>query len=729
MTVSSPSPSSHRYATGAVAPSHLRATGPVERLDSRLSVQAVLEGAARSAADTLGFQTAVVTVHRPVFDDFQVATVIGSEEIREALLGRIFGWDELESVFALGEHATGRSGPRSGSPKEALTLFAPLPGASGNVVGAFSLKDPLHPNDPVSAKRTLLSDVAEQAGLLLEEAQRTEISAMNRRAQEHLLRVSGQLTARLTIDEMVDAACFGIREALGYRKVVMAWSDSENKQDVLAAIGASDEQIEAIQALTLADIEPLFADVDQSHGCVLLGAADAKVHLPGALVDFVDAEGATDDRPNIWHGDRILLGLYRQTGDLTGFLLLESPHDPLPPPIERLQALRAFVNHATSAVESARQLETMRHLAEHDPLTGLRNRRGLQERIDLETSRAGPTGVIAVIICDLDHFKRTNDLLGYEVGDKTLQHVAQILRGICGWAGVAARLGGEEFALVLPEADKKAAFEAGERVRRAVDSALEDAPVPLTISVGVAVAGLHGDDAGELLRSANRALFWAKRLGRDRSVIYDADAFEELGIPLDDEDVNAGEQLAAAMLLAETLDIRDFGTAAHSQTVGRYTREVARYLEWKPARIHRMHAAGVLHDIGKLGVADAVLLKQGPLTDDEWAEMRRHPELGARILQHANLRDISEWVLRHHERPDGRGYPEGLAGDMIPVEARILAIADAYEAMTANRPYRKALSHAKARDELLRHAGTQFDAEMVEAFLKVLDSGSFERRT
>ena len=134
-----------------------------------------------------------------------------------------------------------------------------------------------------------------------------------------------------------------------------------------------------------------------------------------------------------------------------------------------------------------------------------------------------------------------------------------------------------------------------------------------------------------------------------------------------------------------------------------------------------MRAAGVLHDIGKLGISDAILHKPGQLDADEWAEMQRHPELGARILEHANLRDITGWVLHHHERIDGRGYPHGLAGEAIPVEARILAVADAYEAMTADRPYRAALPLAAARDELRRGAGTQFDRDVVAAFERVLD--------
>ena len=137
--------------------------------------------------------------------------------------------------------------------------------------------------------------------------------------------------------------------------------------------------------------------------------------------------------------------------------------------------------------------------------------------------------------------------------------------------------------------------------------------------------------------------------------------------------------------------------------------------------MERIRAAGILHDIGKLGIADAVLHKPAGLDPPEWVEIKRHPEIGARILEHANLRDIGAWVLAHHERMDGGGYPQGLPGDEIPVEARILAVADAYEAMTADRPYRRALPLEEARAELRRGAGTQFDADIVAVFERILD--------
>jgi diguanylate cyclase (GGDEF)-like protein len=180
-------------------------------------------------------------------------------------------------------------------------------------------------------------------------------------------------------------------------------------------------------------------------------------------------------------------------------------------------------------------------------------------------------------------------------------------------------------------------------------------------------------------------------------------------------------RLAAVTLLAEMLDMRDPSTARHSRSVGEYARQTAVALELSPDRVDRIHAAGLVHDLGKLGVADAVLYKPGPLDEREWREIRRHPDLGAQILEHAGLHDIAGWVRAHHERVDGCGYPAGLGEERISLEARILAVADAYEAMVADRPYRTGMAPADAREELLRCAGTQFDASVVDAFLAALD--------
>jgi len=185
-------------------------------------------------------------------------------------------------------------------------------------------------------------------------------------------------------------------------------------------------------------------------------------------------------------------------------------------------------------------------------------------------------------------------------------------------------------------------------------------------------------------------------------------------------------RLAAVMLLAETLDLRDPRTAQHSRTVGAYARHTAVALGLAADRVERIHAAGVLHDLGKLGIADAILHKPGALDDAEWKEIVRHPEIGARILEHAGMRDIARWVRAHHERVDGQGYPKAVSGEEIPLEARILAVADAYEAMIADRPYRAGMPAATACAELIRCAGTQFDPAVVDAFMASLERSEDE---
>jgi putative nucleotidyltransferase with HDIG domain len=187
----------------------------------------------------------------------------------------------------------------------------------------------------------------------------------------------------------------------------------------------------------------------------------------------------------------------------------------------------------------------------------------------------------------------------------------------------------------------------------------------------------------------------------------------------DVEAAGSEQQLAAVLLLAESLDLRDAATARHSLSVGEFARATAHELGLAAARVERIRVAGVLHDLGKLAIPDAILHKPGRLDDAEWREMSRHPETGARILTHAGLHDIAGWVHAHHERVDGRGYPLGVADADIPLEAKVLAVADAYEAMIADRPYRAGMDAAAAQQELRDCAGTQFDPAVVDALVAV----------
>jgi two-component system cell cycle response regulator len=404
--------------------------------------------------------------------------------------------------------------------------------------------------------------------------------------------------------------------------------------------------------------------------------------------------------------------------------------------MEPVSALAPLVPYACALALAGLALQQRKRIAElrarvsnaarTDPLTGLLNRRALEEMLDIELERAMRADrPLSVIVGDLDSFAAVNERQGHAAGDSALQLVA----GDClKWKrriDQAARIGGEEFALLLPETDERGAFIVAERLRRATHRTFAEAAVPVTISFGVASSPAHGTDPVGLLRAADRAVAAAKDLGSDRTVIYS----DEVARTLTESDGKADGQLqlATVIALAEALDIRDTGTGQHSHTVGRYAELMARELGFEEERVERVRLAGVLHDIGKIGISDRVLSKPGPLDADEWQEMYTHPEIAARLLSRPEFDDLRAWILAHHERPDGIGYPYGLSGDDIPLEARILAVADAYEAMTADRVYRPALGAEGARAELEGAAGSQFDPKVVTAFLRALDAGRARR--
>jgi diguanylate cyclase (GGDEF)-like protein len=360
--------------------------------------------------------------------------------------------------------------------------------------------------------------------------------------------------------------------------------------------------------------------------------------------------------------------------------------------------------------------------ARTDPLTSLLNRRGFQEAFDLELERSRRSGrPCALVMGDLDHFKRVNDLLGHPAGDERLRKFAKLLEAGKRRIDAAARMGGEEFALLLPETDEHGAYVIAERLRHSVRDAFAPDQLALTVSFGVAAYPNHGASGDQLLQAADQALYVAKELGRDRTAIYRPEVTAQMLTANDRNAMRHEGYLSAMLVLAEAVDLRDAGSAAHSETVGRYAEMIAAELGLDDERVKRVKLAGVLHDIGKVGVPDTVLQKAGPLDEDEWEEIQKHCELGSRLLSGAGLEDIASWVLAHHERPDGNGYPAGITRTEIPPEARILAVADAYEAMVADRTYRMGIGADRAREELEDGAGTQFDPLVVEAFLRFLE--------
>jgi diguanylate cyclase (GGDEF)-like protein len=371
----------------------------------------------------------------------------------------------------------------------------------------------------------------------------------------------------------------------------------------------------------------------------------------------------------------------------------------------------------------ARLFRRLSDAAHRDHLTGLLNRRGFQNVFDTELERARRADqTLSLIVGDLDRFKLVNDAHGHAAGDDVLTRVAAAIAGAKRGFDSAARVGGEEFAVLAPDCDEHGAFMLAERIKAAVHDAVmaRDPGSPLTISFGISTFPLHGQSADALLRTADQALYAAKRLGRNRSVISSAEVPGILARTRRHEDGDPQVELAALINLAEALDVRDWGSASHCRRVGRFAELTARELGLSPEVVERVRLAGILHDVGRVALPENLLAKHEPLTDDEWVLVRAHPVAGARMVETTEYDDIRTWILFHHERPDGTGYPEGRGESDVPLESSIIAVADAYEAMTSDRPYRRALAPEDAGEELRREAGRQFRADVVAALLRAV---------
>jgi diguanylate cyclase (GGDEF)-like protein len=353
--------------------------------------------------------------------------------------------------------------------------------------------------------------------------------------------------------------------------------------------------------------------------------------------------------------------------------------------------------------------------AAKDPLTGLLNHRAFQERLAEELKRAERGEYpVSLVSLDLDDFKAINGALGHAAGDRALRTVAAALRDELRAGDVCGRVGGDEFMLALVDADVGTADLIVDRIRARV------AAESLGVSAGIVSFPRHGTVQDELLHLAAGAMYWAKSHGKARTFVYsDAIDFALSAEEAAERNLRAG-LVNTVHALARAVDAKDGYTHSHSQRVARYAAELGRALGLREERLEMLRTAGVLHDVGKIGIPDAVLLKPAALDNAEFAVMRRHSELGRDIIAGAGLEEIATWVLHLHERYDGHGYPDNLSGEEIPVESRILHCADALEAMTSSRIYRAGMEVDRALAELERGAGTQFDPHVAAALIDLV---------
>jgi len=375
--------------------------------------------------------------------------------------------------------------------------------------------------------------------------------------------------------------------------------------------------------------------------------------------------------------------------------------------------------------ERHRQLTDARTQAATDPLTELGNHRAFHKRIRDEIAGAEDTGAsIGLILFDIDNFKGFNDSLGHLAGDEILRSLAVTLHGAIKRED-AYRYGGDEFAVLMPAADLKGSVRAAERLRLAVEKMSSGDGQKLTISLGVASFPQMAASAEELIYRADMAMYWAKSTGKNRVGDWDGllSRRTDGSIPADLGNRD-GKVRDAVVSLVSALAAKDPVTRDHTERCSWYTAELAAELGLGEEETSVVRLASLLHDIGKLVVPVEVLCKPGPLTEEEWLQMRQHPTTALHILSPIDSTSSAvPAILHHHEHFDGSGYPGGLTGDDIPMASRILLVADAFDAMTTDRPYRKAMPIKAAIEELKRHRGSQFDPEVVDAFLKILERG------
>ncbi len=418
----------------------------------------------------------------------------------------------------------------------------------------------------------------------------------------------------------------------------------------------------------------------------------------------------------------------RVRGRLWGAVVVATDADEALPPATE-ERLARFADLVSLAIGNAEARAELSWRAATDSLTGLVNRGVFEERLAEEVARSRRHGRdLALAVLDLDNFKDVNDVHGHVTGDAVLREAALRLASRAREGDLVARIGGEEFGWLMPETDGMEAWQATERAR----AAMSDAPFPavgrVTVSGGVCDLS-RADNALDLYRQADVALYWAKRQGRDVVFLYSSEVMDAMDGEERAAELRRGQTFQSIRVLARAVDAKDPSTRRHSERVAGLAATIAGALGWSPERVALLHEAGLVHDVGKIAVSDAVLFKPARLSELEMVKVRMHAALGAEMLSDVLTAEQAAWVRAHHERWDGEGYPDRLGGERIPEGARILHLADAWNTMTSDRPYGASLGAGRALAECRRLAGGQFWEPAVAALEALFADGALDARS
>jgi diguanylate cyclase (GGDEF)-like protein/putative nucleotidyltransferase with HDIG domain len=586
--------------------------------------------------------------------------------------------------------------------------------------------------------------LASEAGIAIENARLFEEEQKKSRQLTLINNVSSHAITSLDPDEMLAKIAAEMEKHLGYDHIGIALLDYSAKELVVQAEAGA--RREAVGRRVLLG-EGLVGQVARSSQTAIV--REVTTTSPRLIL----ADSVAGVALPVTYGEQFLGILYVESAESCDF------------PDADVTLLRTLADLFAGALHNALTFQKAQEQAITDGLTGVKTHRFLMEALSAEWKRSTRANrPLALVLMDLDRFKFVNDFYGHLEGDVVLQRVGHILEQNCRRSDVVARYGGDEFVILMPETSVEQARQLANKLRGwiASDPLLRDKNI--TASFGIAAFPVHGSTPQELIQIADSSMYLSKHQGgnlvssaeqgdpndrkRWKKDVLEAylgvtlkrlfstgpEAFEEIYRRLEQFTRSlreqggdaAGESLPPAVVetvtsLAFAIDAKDHYTQGHSQKVSAYAVMIAQALGQTPAEMEEIRLAGLLHDIGKVGIPEAILNKSGPLDAAEWETMKTHTDLGARILEPLKpMGRIREMVRHHHEFYDGTGYPLRLEGDQIPYGARVIAIADAYDTITSERTYKKARTPEDAFAELERCAANQFDPEIVRVFVDTM---------